>query len=1296
MTRRLAIGLLVSFSYAARGADVPLTVTAREGAATAAAPVTSGVPFAEGALTDPSRVRLLRGGAEVPLQVLRTASWPDGSVRWLLLDFQTDLPAAPGSVALTLQTGTAPAPVSGITITQDAATLTVATRAATFAFTKSELLPRGLPFEVVSRGETFRAVPSSWMVEESGPMKAVVRVDGTFTRSGTLLGGPLVGFRARLTFFRDKATFRAALTFRNNGPFCWAPEECTRQPDVPLEGARFGATLLAAGGPYVFGPGVERTWHVNVPASGTPTLIESRYAADGSVASGYAPPAPLALAAPAYYASTNAWGRLALPLSGLPVDRQQDFDRFEKLQRAKVTAADVEDPPGTTGVTVFGHLAQDLASWNDYGDLRWAGNGCGSLSGNHYDWGYGMYLHLLRTGRLPFADAARVFASHEADMDVYHTGADGPAYSFQKNWEDRPSHDSPDNCFGGGRPTHTWSQGYALHWLLTGDPRGRDAFEEVQEGVRRYLYESFNGEGRPDTSEIRLHGWLIENLVNLWRVSPDATLATTSYGAKTIPQAIVDVLTNVYAREQAAGGQGFVFDGDDPPDPNARAPLQSLYFVEPAIKAYAEVLKGRNAAEAARLLALVRRTTDWLISITYGGDANPSGLYRPRQIPYRYVTTEPIPGQGQGQIVYALMSANAAGFLFLETGAEPYRTYARTAFSDYIRYFNIAPADAFVDPALRSPTAYNSSVFTDTESKIQGWSSRYGQWVIAAEAAGSPQPLLASFVFAPESPAPGETVAFTDTSTGSTASWSWRFGDGATSAQRSPAHAYAAAGTYTVELTVADGTATSTATRQIVVRPAGSEAATLFVPVVLALSGRNGSFYTSELTLANRGTSAATLTFDYTGFTGGGTGSSTAAETLAPGRQLVIPDAIFYLRSKGVPITQAKELGGTLRVRFSGLSHAGAAVASVRTTSPVPPAAPIGRAGLAYAGVPASRLLSSPVLVCGLRQTAEDRAAVAVQNAGTTADGDAAFRITYYAGNAARASVEVSLPPGHFAQPPVPDLGAANGSFFARVERITGSAPWYAYGVLNDNVTNDGSFIPPLATAGEVGEELAVPVVVQAAPFTTELILTNTGGASRTLALSLPAGPASASVTLAPGEQRILPAVVSFLGVATVAGPLFVTGETAGVAVSARTSSPASGGGRYGLFYPGASTAGAPEGEVWLHGLLQNAETRTNLAVLSAGDAPVTLRIEIFSGDTGAALGSLERELPARGYLQLARVLTLVPGGASNGYARVTRIAGSAPFLTYAVVNDGAAPGERSGDGAFVTFSADSGSFSPR
>jgi hypothetical protein len=57
-------------------------------------PVTSGIPFAQGTLLDDQTVALVdEADHEIPLQTESLARWPDGSVRWLLLDFPIDLAA---------------------------------------------------------------------------------------------------------------------------------------------------------------------------------------------------------------------------------------------------------------------------------------------------------------------------------------------------------------------------------------------------------------------------------------------------------------------------------------------------------------------------------------------------------------------------------------------------------------------------------------------------------------------------------------------------------------------------------------------------------------------------------------------------------------------------------------------------------------------------------------------------------------------------------------------------------------------------------------------------------------------------------------------------------------------------------------------------------------------------------------------------------------------------------------------------------------------------------------------------
>src|SRR5262245_51283537 len=75
-----------------RPAEIMVTVADPAGVRRSGWPVTSGVPLARGALRDLRAVALFSAdGREVPLQVDALSRWPDGSVRWLLLDFQVDL-----------------------------------------------------------------------------------------------------------------------------------------------------------------------------------------------------------------------------------------------------------------------------------------------------------------------------------------------------------------------------------------------------------------------------------------------------------------------------------------------------------------------------------------------------------------------------------------------------------------------------------------------------------------------------------------------------------------------------------------------------------------------------------------------------------------------------------------------------------------------------------------------------------------------------------------------------------------------------------------------------------------------------------------------------------------------------------------------------------------------------------------------------------------------------------------------------------------------------------------------------
>ncbi|MCI0422963.1 MAG: hypothetical protein L0312_27690, partial [Acidobacteria bacterium] len=198
-------------------------------------------------------------------------------------------------------------------------------------------------------------------------------------------------------------------------------------------------------------------------------------------------------------------------------------------------------------------------------------------------------------------------------------------------------------------------------------------------------------------------------------------------------------------------------------------------------------------------------------------------------------------------------------------------------------------------------------------------------------------------------------------------------------------------GTYTILVSASSFSGAYTLTLQCVSASCSANT-TLFVPIILSSAGLNNSFFSSEIVFTNRGSRDTVMDFNYVAAFGGGSG--TASAPLPAGRQSIVADAIAHLRSLGMPIPGSGNRGGTLVVRFSGLSSASDAAVTVRTTTIVPE----GRAGLAYSGLSAQSLLTGPAYLCGLRQNAADRSNVAVQNAGTGYDGSIVLRLTVFSG----------------------------------------------------------------------------------------------------------------------------------------------------------------------------------------------------------------------------------------------------------------------------------------------------------
>jgi hypothetical protein len=193
-------------------------------------PVTCGVPLARGFVRDFDELTLLGPeGRAVPLQALPTSTYQDGSPRWVLLDFQADLPAG-GKAAYRLTKGPrAPVP-RRLTFRLADGVAEVDTAGARFRINTDrfrlfdsvvvggqELLAggeEGGAFLEQEGGARHRGDGKTTKVrlERAGPLAAVLTVQGEI-RPGARL--PLAEYVARMHFYVGKAAVRVFYTLHN-------------------------------------------------------------------------------------------------------------------------------------------------------------------------------------------------------------------------------------------------------------------------------------------------------------------------------------------------------------------------------------------------------------------------------------------------------------------------------------------------------------------------------------------------------------------------------------------------------------------------------------------------------------------------------------------------------------------------------------------------------------------------------------------------------------------------------------------------------------------------------------------------------------------------------------------------------------------------------------------------------------------------------------------------------------------------------------------------------------------------
>lgn len=183
-------------------------------------PVTTGVPFPQGSLGSIENLHLVDdAGATAKAQFQPLAEWEDGSIRWMLVDFQHE---ADGGRRYTLRYGStvkAPSIRSDLQVVEGADRIQVDTGSIQFTINRKDfelfeevrvdarvVAGDGRVVMADEAGQEYRARrPDVVAVEELGPMRVCIRVAGTYENAA---GEPFFDYEIRLHAFAGSSKVR--------------------------------------------------------------------------------------------------------------------------------------------------------------------------------------------------------------------------------------------------------------------------------------------------------------------------------------------------------------------------------------------------------------------------------------------------------------------------------------------------------------------------------------------------------------------------------------------------------------------------------------------------------------------------------------------------------------------------------------------------------------------------------------------------------------------------------------------------------------------------------------------------------------------------------------------------------------------------------------------------------------------------------------------------------------------------------------------------------------------------------
>ncbi len=573
----LAIGAAVSERLA-------LTVRNSSSADRRGSPVRSGVPFPQGVLGSSWAMRLRdSSGSKIPLQTRTLGRWPDGTVKWALVDFQADVPPSSEAVytleyGKSVSRGTFETPLR---VMEDADGVTVDTGLLRIKWDRSEFGPLS---EITRGGERYidgsevvvtgtdgqehrssNAEADLLEIEESGPLHCIVRVEGNHASED---GASLLRSVFRVHAYAYAGYVRIDHTFVNDNletsftdigsmymkirtaeGTVEAKEIAQTHDDRSVVNGLVGDERLRG---YVRGGEVEVEvedfWQqypksLRADADGIeiglcPSIGEDDYRVGGQeeyklyfylkdgvyrfregiskthtiyVGEGLENGAPslVAQASEEWNCASGAFGEITSGVNGGSLEYE------ERIEQLFAEYRESHDANREYGMLNFGDWAFD--NYKDWGN-------------SEYDTGYVFFTQWARSGNMRYFDEACRAVLHHRDVDTCHDSVDdfkvGGVYRHRVGhtgdfhpggygladraistgefpptnlWVDLvDSRELRAILIWGGEFTisHTWIDGFLLHYFLTGDPRSFQTAEMVADrydGHYARNYEFTNG-----------------------------------------------------------------------------------------------------------------------------------------------------------------------------------------------------------------------------------------------------------------------------------------------------------------------------------------------------------------------------------------------------------------------------------------------------------------------------------------------------------------------------------------------------------------------------------------------------------------------------------------------------------------------------------------------------------------------------------------------------------------------------------------------------------------------------------